>query len=142
MPSNPPENFPRISPYLYYRDVAKALDWLGKAFGFRERMRLAADDGSVNHAEMDFEGGVVMLGCPGRDYRNPADLGHSTQSLYIYVDDVDEHFERARQAGAEITQSPEDQSYGDRRYGCVDPEGHSWWFATHVRDVPPEEMHP
>jgi uncharacterized glyoxalase superfamily protein PhnB len=142
MPSNPPENFPRISPYLYYRDVARALDWLGKAFGFEERMRLAAEDGSINHAEMELGSGVIMVGCPGPDYRNPADLGHTTQSLYIYVDDVDAHCERARQAGAKITQEPADQSYGDRRYGCVDPEGHDWWFATHVRDVPPEEMHP
>ena len=106
----------------------------------------AAETGSglarVVHAEMEFEDGVVMMGCPGDDYRNPNHLGGATQSLYVYVDDVDKHCERARRAGAEIFAEPEDQFYGDRRYGARDPEGHEWYFAQHVRDVPPEELSP
>ena len=142
MPANPPANMPRISPYLYYEDVAKALGWLSEAFGFRERMRLPMPDGSIGHAEMELADGVIMLGRPGPDYRNPKRLGAVTQNIYVYVDDVDKHFERARRAGARILQEPADQFYGDRRYGAVDPEGHEWYFATHVRDVAPEDMKP
>ena len=142
MPANPPENMPRITPYLLYEDVAKALGWLSQAFGFRERMRLPGPDGTVSHAEIELEDGVVMLGCLGADYRNPNRLGGVTQSIYVYVDDVDKHFERAKRAGAVILAEPADQFYGDRRYGAEDPEGHHWYFAQHVRDVAPEDMHP
>jgi len=140
MPKNPPEDTPRITPYLYYEDVAGALDWLGKAFGFRERMRLPGPDGKVMHAEMELEDGVIMMGSPGPDYQNPKRSGRVTVSLYAYVDDVDEHFAQAKAAGATVIAPPEDQFYGDRRYGVKDPEGHEWFFATHVRDVTPAEM--
>jgi PhnB protein len=142
MPANPPENMPRITPYLYYEDVAKALDWLAQAFGFRERMRMPGPDGSIQHAEVELADGVIMLGCPNADYRNPKRLGGVTQNIYVYVDDVDKHFERAKRAGAKILAEPADQFYGDRRYGAVDPEGHEWYFATHTRDVAPEDMKP
>ena len=131
---------PRISPYLYYEDVASALDWLARAFGFRERHRIAAPDGKVVHAEMALADGVIMMGNPGPDYRNPKRLGQTTQNIYVYVDDVEAHFRRAKAAGAKILEEPKDQFYGDRRYGAEDPEGHQWFFAQHVRDVSPEEM--
>jgi uncharacterized glyoxalase superfamily protein PhnB len=142
MPKNPPENTPRISPYLYYEDAARAIDWLVRAFGLRERMRIAGPDGAVQHAELECADGLVMLGCPGPDYRNPKRLGQTTQSLYVYVDDVDKHFRNAKEAGAKILEEPKDQFYGDRRYGCEDPEGHHWFFAQHIRDVAPEDMKP
>ena len=142
MPANPPENTPRISPYLLYEDVGAALEWLAKAFGFVERMRMAMPDGSIGHAEMTLDDGLVMMGCPGPEYKNPKHVGALTHNLYIYVDDVDAHFERAKAAGAEIVDEPKDQFYGDRRYGALDPEGHMWFFATHVRDVAPEDMKP
>ncbi len=142
MPANPPENMPRITPYLLYRDVDAALEWLARAFGFRERMRLPGPDGKANHAEMELADGVIMLGNPGKDYRNPKQLGQATQQLYVYVDDVDKHFERAKGAGAVVLAEPEDQFYGDRSYGAEDPEGHHWYFAQHVRDVAPEDMKP
>ena len=140
MPANPPENMPRISPYLYYEDVASALAWLSRAFGLRERMRMPGPDGVISHAEMEFEDGVVMMGRPGPDYRNPKRLGAATQSLYIYTDEVDKHFRRAKEAGARIVEEPADQFYGDRRYAAEDPEGHLWFFAEHVREVTPEDM--
>lgn len=142
MPANPPENMPRISPYLYYQDVAAALSWLTRAFGLRERMRMPGPDGKIGHAEMELADGVVMMGCPGPDYRNPKRLGEITQSLYVYVDEVDKHFQRAKEAGAKIVQEPTDQFYGDRNYSADDPEGHRWYFAEHVRDVAPEDMKP
>jgi uncharacterized glyoxalase superfamily protein PhnB len=133
---------PRITAYLYYEDVAGALSWLVRAFGFRERMRLTGPDGRIQHAEMELHDGVIMMGRPGPDYRNPKRLGQATQGLYVYVDDVDAHFERARKADARILAEPADQFYGDRRYAAEDPEGHQWFFAEHVRDVAPEDMKP
>ena len=67
MPANPPENMPRIASYLYYKDVAGALEWLARAFGFQERMRMPGSDGGVMHAEMEYADGVIMLGCPAPD---------------------------------------------------------------------------
>jgi PhnB protein len=135
MPQNPPEGYPRITPYLLYEDVAAAVDWLGKSFGFRERLRFSGEDGVVSHAEMDLGDGVIMMGFPGSDYRNPRRLGGKTQLVHVYVDDVDQHFAQAKGAGATIIAELEDQSYGDRRYIAEDPEGHQWTFSQHVRDV-------
>lgn len=130
MRSNPPEGYPRISPYLNYENVGTMMDWLARAFGLVERHSQKTPDGKVIHAEMALEDGVVMMGCPGPEFRNPKNLGQVTQSLYIYVDDLDAHCARAREAGAEIIEEPADQPYGDRRYGAADPEGHHWYFAS------------
>jgi PhnB protein len=142
MPANPPENMPRITAYLLYRDVASIVGWLEKTFGLKERMRIPGPDGRITHAEMELADGVVMMGDPGPDYRNPRELGEATQHLYVYVDDVDKHFDHAKRVGAKILAEPEDQFYGDRRYGAEDPEGHQWYFAQHVRDVAPEDLKP
>lgn len=142
MPANPPANMPRITAYLYYEDVAAALDWLDRAFGLKERVRMKDPSGAVLHAEVELADGVVMMGCPGSNYRNPKHLGQATFGLYVYVDDVDKHFRTAKEAGATILEVPADQFYGDRRYMAEDPEGHHWSFATHVRDIAPEDMKP
>lgn len=142
MVQNPPPGFPRVTPYLLYEDANAALDWLARAFGFRVRERIADAGGKVTHAEIELDGGVVMLGCPGPDYRGPKRHGHVHAYVYAYVDDVNAHFERAKAADAKILTVPEDQYYGDRRYSAEDPEGHQWFFAQHVRDVSPEEMKP
>jgi len=139
---NPPVGFPRITPYLLYEDLDATLDWLIGAFGFTERVRMKGPDGKANHAEVGLAGGVVMMGHPGPDYKNPKRLGGATQLVYVYVDDVDKHFAVAKAAGARILSEPADQFYGDRTYGAEDPEGHQWSFAQHVRDVAPEDMHP
>jgi uncharacterized glyoxalase superfamily protein PhnB len=100
-------------------------------------------DGRANHAEVALADGVVMMGNPGPDYKSPKSTGNPrTQLIYVYVDDVDKHYETAKAAGATILSEPSDQFYGDRTYGAEDPEGHQWSFAQHVRDVAPEDMHP
>jgi PhnB protein len=129
----------RVTPYLLYEDVGAALEWLSRAFGFRERLRFEDDSGAITHAEMEVDGGEIMLGHPGPDYRSPKRLGQTTQLVHVQVDDVDAHFETAKQAGAEIVSQPEDQPYGDRRYDVKDPEGHLWSFAQRVRDVSPQD---
>jgi len=137
-----PSDFPRVTPYLLYNDVDAALDFLIPAFGFEERVRMLGPDGKAMHAEVAIGPGVVMMGNPGPDYKNPATLGAATQLVYIYVDDVDKHYEVAKSAGAKILREPTDQFYGDRTYGAEDPEGHQWSFSQHVRDVSPEDMKP
>jgi uncharacterized glyoxalase superfamily protein PhnB len=128
-----------ITPYLLYKDVAGAIDWLSQAFGFVERLRYADESGAVTHAELTLGDGEVFLGNPGPDFRNPKDLGAFSDLTHVYVDDVDAHFARAREAGATIHAEPEDQAYGDRRYDAEDPEGHRWSFAQLLREVPAEE---
>lgn len=130
--NTPPEDYPRLSPYLYYEDLEAALIWLNNAFGMVERMRMVGPSGDVAHAEMTFYESVIMMGAPGAGYRNPGKLGQTTQSLYIYVEDADALCERARGAGAKIIEEPADQHYGDRRCGISDPEGHVWYFATRL----------
>jgi PhnB protein len=128
-----------ISPYLMYEDGAAAMEFLSRAFGFREVVRsLAPDDGRVWHAEMELDGARLDLGQHQREYRNPEDLGGVTVSVHVYVDDVDSHYERAKAAGVTITREIDDRDYGDRRYHAVDLEGHSWMFATTVREPTPE----
>ena len=119
-----------VTPYLLYEDADGALEWLAKAFGFREQDRLAGPDGKVAHAEMDVgDGSTVFLGGPGGDYRSPRAVGR-TALVYVYVEDVDARCASAREAGAEVAEEPSDQPYGDRRYAAEDPEGHLWYFAT------------
>jgi uncharacterized glyoxalase superfamily protein PhnB len=126
-----------VTPYLLYKDAAAALDFLATAYGFEETVRYTDEDGRVSHAEAKLGDGSVMLGSPGADFRNPKDVGQ-TVLVYVLVDDADAHYERAKAAGAEIKDMPEDQDYGHRRYSALDPEGHHWYFAAPVK-APKEE---
>ena len=128
-----------ITPYLLYEDGAAACDFLVTSFGFREVVRSQSPEGRVWHAELELRDGNVYLGEPGSEYKSPKRLGQTTVGIHVYVDDVDAHFERAKASGAEISEEPTDQEYGDRRYTALDPEGHYWYFAQRVRDVSPEE---
>ena len=123
----------RIVPYLYYEDGAGALECLCKTFGFAERVAFKRGDGSLMHAEVGYQENVVMLGTPLDEEGRPrpvrdVPLRHS--SVMCYVDDVDAHHARAREAGATISSELSDQSYGARTYSATDPEGHVWHFAT------------
>jgi PhnB protein len=119
-----------VTPYLHYADLEGAMQWLTKAFGFRELMRLSGPDNKPRHAEMALgETGVVMMGWPGPGYRTPRQLGQVTHNVYARVDDVDALFERATKAGATVLEKPADQPYGERRCGLEDPEGHRWYFG-------------
>ncbi|HEU0335310.1 MAG TPA: DUF480 domain-containing protein [Gaiellaceae bacterium] len=119
----------RIAPYLLYGDAEAAVAWLGGAFGFREVDRSIGAAGGL-HVELavDERGTFVYLGQPPGDFRGPAEVG-STSLVWVLVDDVDAHAERARAAGAEILEELHDAPTGHRRYRCADPQGHQWWFA-------------
>ena len=124
--------------------MAGALEWLGKAFGLEKRLAMPGPDGELVHAEMQLADAVVMMG-PASDENqtgSPRDLPAVNQSLYLYVDDVDAHCQRARAAGARILSEPTDMFWGDRMYYAQDCEGHHWNFATHVKDVAPEDIKP
>ena len=123
-----------ITPYLYYEDLGDALKFLSKAFGFRKSGRtMSGPDGKLNHAAMKLGNDIIMMGCPGSQYKNPRRLKQATQSLYINIDNVDKRFERARKAGAKILEEPVDTFYGHRRFGAEDPEGHQWYFAQEIQ---------
>ena len=136
-----PTERPAIAPYLAYRDAPAAIDFLVEAFGFEEVFRFPMEDGRIGHAELTFRGSTVMLASVYEElgFASPRDLAAIHTQIQVAVDDVDAHFERARDAGAVVTAEPEDQSYGERMYRAVDPEGHRWIFSQKVRDVPPEE---
>jgi uncharacterized glyoxalase superfamily protein PhnB len=140
-----PKGWPRISSALYYKDAAKAIDWLCNAFGFEVRLKIE-EGGRIHHSELVFGDGVVMVGDElsgaekGRVCRSPLSVGRAnTQNIMVYVDDVIAHCERARAAGGKITDEPTVHDYGeeywtDRSYECEDPEGHRWWFCQRLRD--------
>jgi len=122
-----------ITPYLYYEDLAAAVRWLEKAFGFKPfGAQSHGPDGQLSHAAMKYGDGILMMGRRAQ-YKNPRRLGQTTQSLYVNVANADRHFEQAKKAGAKVLQEPADTEYGHRRYGVVDPEGHEWYFAHELK---------
>lgn len=131
MPIPPPEGSARITPYLVYDDPAAAIDWLDKAFGFQTKVRVEDGAGNIVHCELEYGGGVVGIGGPSDAARSPKAIGGQyTQNLYTFVnEDIKAHYERAQAAGAEVFRELADQEYGDRVYGCRDPEGHKWFFG-------------
>jgi uncharacterized glyoxalase superfamily protein PhnB len=134
---------PAFIPSLAYRDNRAALEWLQSAFGFEVSMVLTDQQGNIVHAEMTHEEGVVMIGAEWADWtRSPASLGGmNTQRVHVRIrQGIDEHFARARRAGAQIVNELTDQFYGDRAYVATDPEGHYWTFSQPVRAVSYEEM--
>ncbi|MEO8584935.1 MAG: VOC family protein [Acidobacteriota bacterium] len=139
-----PPDWPRISSSLYYDDAAQAIDWLCDAFGFTVRLRVEGEGGRIEHSELVFGDGVVMVaGAEKADkfpqIRSPRQVGGgNTQNLFVYVDDALAHCERARAKGARIVVEPKVSDYGedywsDRSYECVDVGGHHWWFAERLR---------
>jgi uncharacterized glyoxalase superfamily protein PhnB len=123
----------QITPYLLYEDGEAAIEFLVEAFGFREVDRTIGGAGGM-HVELEIApGGRIYLGQPPAGFENPATVGR-TSLLYVLVEDVDAHFERAQAAGAAILEEPNDLPHGHRRYGCSDPQGHEWYFAQILGD--------
>ena len=126
-----------VVPILIYDDVGRAIDWLVRAFGFSERLR-AERDGVIGHAQLAVVEGAIMLGRQGGPYRAP-DGNHVTAYVHIAIEDVDNHFERARKCGASVVQPPTDMPFGVRQYTVRDPAGHWWTFSQNIADVSPED---
>jgi PhnB protein len=137
-----PEGYRTVTPYLAVDDAAKAIDWYTNAFGAKERVRMDAPGGHIGHAELEIGDSLVMLSdpFPQASTTPPKELGGTTVSVMLYVEDVDAVAKKALDAGAIATMEVADQFWGDRMGSITDPFGHSWSIATHVEDVPPEEM--
>ena len=145
-----PPGWPRISAALFYSDPRKAIDWLCSAFGFEVRLLVEGQGGRVEHSELEYGEGLIMVGGVGPGYAkegqpwrhrlaSPGMVGNrTTQNLCLHIDDADAHCARARAAGAQICYEPQTTDYGgdywaDRSYGAFDLEGHMWWFMQRVQ---------
>ena len=137
-----PEGYQTLTPYLSVDDAEAAIDFYRRAFCATEQARMASPDGKIAHAELQIGDSKVMLAdaFPQFTVKPPKDIGGTTVGIFMYVEDVDEVFRQAVEAGATSTMEPEDQFWGDRFGTVTDPFGHNWQIATHVEDVPPEEM--
>ncbi len=145
----PPRDWPRLSSSVFYRDAQAAIDWLCQAFGFAVRLKVEGEGGRIEHSELTYGEGLIMVGQEGGSsaerpwkarMRSPRSVdGANTQCLMLFVDDADAHCAHARQQGAQIVEEPATHDYGDdywadRSYGALDPEGHLWWITQRVRD--------
>jgi PhnB protein len=137
-----PDGYHTVSPYLAVEDAAAAIEYYKKAFGATERVRMDAPGGTIGHAELEIGDSVVMLSdpFPQATTRPPSELGGTSASVFMYVEDVDAVVRKAVDAGATVEMEVADQFWGDRFGTVKDPFGHLWSIATHVEDVPPEEM--
>ena len=130
--TNPPEGYPRVSPYLLYEDAAGAVDFLQRSFGFELRLSQTGAAGRIHNELVVGDDGLVMLGQAGESFRSPRTLGAFPASMvHLYVDDVAGLHARATEAGAEVSDL-EDAPVGDRRFTATDPEGQMWVFAQRL----------
>lgn len=137
-----PPGYRSITPYLVVDGAERAIAWYAEAFGARERMRLPMPGSRIGHAEIEIGDSLVMLAdeAPQWEARGPGAFGGSPVTLHLYVADVDATVARAVAAGATLKRPVENQFYGDRSGTLLDPFGHVWHVATHVEEVPPEEI--
>lgn len=137
-----PEGYPRVTPYLCVDGAAAAIDFYAAVLGAEERMRMPAPDGRIGHAELTLGNSVIMLAdeFPDMEFRSPRAVGGTPVTLHVYVADVDAAFARALARGARELSPVRNEFYGDRTGQFEDPYGHRWSIASHVEDVPPEEM--
>jgi PhnB protein len=137
-----PDGYHSATPYLIVKGAAEAIAFYKLAFGATELFRMANPDGKVGHAEIRIGDSVIMLADehPDMGYRSPRSLGGSAVSIMLYMEDVDGVFARALKAGARAQREVANQFYGDRNGTLEDPFGHVWTIATHVEDVPAEEI--
>lgn len=126
-----------ILPHIVYQNIADAIEWLTKAFAFTEHYRYGDEHGLANGAQMHLGNAWVMLERARFGSASPAQLGYGTQSLTIFVEEVDDHFKRAAAAGARIVEAPHETVYGEWQYGAEDLDGHHWLFSRHLRNVNP-----
>lgn len=126
-----------IFPILRYDDARGAMRALCATFGFVELFSVPESGPIVRHAQLKLGSNIIMLGSarPEELMSSPQVRGAATQALYVYVDDLDAHFERARSAGAEITSPIKDTDFGSREYHVRDLEGHFWTFGTYLPDA-------
>ena len=137
-----PDGYRTVTPYLFVKNAAQAIDFYKKAFRAAEVMRMPGGDGKIVHAELRIGDSIVMLADEVLQSRarSPETLGGTSVSLHVYFENVDHVAEKAVAAGAKLIRPVQNQFYGDRTGTLIDPFGHMWSIATHVEDVSPEEL--
>jgi PhnB protein len=137
-----PEGYHSLTTYLAVENAAEAIEFYKRAFGARESLRMPGPDGSIGHAELDIGDSKLMLSdpFPQSTVRPPGEVGGTTASVFMYVEDVDAVVKQAVDAGATVTMEVADQFWGDRFGTVADPFGHVWSIATHVEDLTPEQI--
>jgi uncharacterized glyoxalase superfamily protein PhnB len=144
-----PPGWPRFVSAVVYRDAAEAIDWLCAAFGFQIRIKVEGENGRIEHCELEYGEGLIMIAQEKEAaldprgwracFKSPKSVGGTnTQSLIFFVDDADAHCAQARARGARIVEEPAVHDYGeeyfaDKSYGAFDPEGHLWWITQRLR---------
>ena len=129
-----PAGYHTVTPYLAVPDAQSLIDFTVKVFNAKEREIIRKPDGQIRHAEVRIGDSIIMLGTTSSTY------GNATATLYVYVDDADATYQKALAAGATSISEPANQFYGDRHAGVKDANGISWWIATHIEEVAPEEL--
>jgi PhnB protein len=137
-----PEGYHSVTPYLFEKNAAAAIEFYKQVFGAQEVLRMPGPGGKIMHAEINIGDSRVMLADenPQMNALGPLSIGGCSSSLYVYVSDVDSVVKKAEAAGAKLTRPVKDQFYGDRSGSFTDPFGYTWSVATHVEDVSPEEV--
>lgn len=126
-----------VIPGMRYRDAPAAIEWLCRAFGFSRHLVVPDDDGGIAHAQLVLGNGMIMLGSYrdegeyDRLVRMPDDVGGSTQAAYIVIEEIEDHYLRAVEAGARVVYELAEQDYGGKLYSVLDPEGHLWNFGSY-----------
>ncbi|MGB7434458.1 MAG: VOC family protein [Candidatus Acidiferrum sp.] len=123
-----------VLPHLVYEDVDTAVNWLRKAFGFKEHYR---HGNPSSGAQMHLGNAWIMLSRAREGRSSPAQMGAWTQSLTVFVEDVQGHFEKAKAARVRIIEEPHETIYGEFQYAAMDLEGHLWLFSRHATDIAP-----
>jgi PhnB protein len=138
-----PEEFHTVTPMFMFKDARKAIEFYKQAFGAQERFAMPGPDGKgVMHAELRIGSSIIMMGeeNPQEHCKSAETIGGSPVSFYLYLENVDEAFRKALEAGAESRMPVEDMFWGDRVGTVQDPFGYSWSLATHIKDLTPEEI--
>ena len=137
-----PDEYPRVTPYLHVKGAADAIEFYKTVLGAKERGRMGGPNGTVGHAELEIGASMIMLAdeSPDMGAYAPGHFGGSPVSIHVYVADVDSVFAAAMSAGAKSLRDVDNLFYGDRGGSFEDPWGHHWSVASHIEDVPPEEM--
>jgi uncharacterized glyoxalase superfamily protein PhnB len=125
-----------VLPHIMYRNLQQAIPWLGKAFGFVELYRYGSP---LSGAQVRAGNAFIMLKQAGPGYTTPKELGFGTQSLTIFIEEIESHYTRARSAGVTLLEDLHETVYGELQYAAVDLEGHHWLFSRHVRDLSPAQ---
>jgi PhnB protein len=137
-----PEGYHNVTPYLFVRSAARAIDFYKSVFGAAEIVRMVGSNGKIMHAEVRIGDSIVMLADenPQTGVMSPQTIGGYSVGLHVYVENVDAVIQKAVDSGAKLLRPIKIQFYGDRSGSLLDPFGHMWSVATHVEDVSPEEM--